>query len=103
VTRRTDGIVLSEDVNRNAWSDYINQADYPEADAVKLVDALMAAQKEEFEKRLPAGGTWSPGLSEAYWPDESDNDEFDLADAMREACDAVTARYEEIERETLGA
>lgn len=92
------------DKARNGWYDFINGGDYPPDVQDRLVDALLLAETNEFNSRLPDGWSWYPSTSMIIMPiDDSDGDteEIDLDVLQREACEAVTARYEEVEAAVL--
>lgn len=97
-----NGSSLSGDTQAAGWAAYINGGDYTDEQQASLVEALMAAQRAEFEARLPEGCHWYPTLSEVHGPVGTDIDDIDLDDLMGEAVEVVAGRYEQIEAETLG-
>lgn len=95
------GSDLSYSEHAHGWYAYIDGGDYPHDEQEKLVDALMSAQEKEFDDRLPDYCSWHPHVSEIIGPVDTDFD-IDIDETMREACEAVIDRFEEIEREAIG-
>ena len=106
-TLARNGGSLSYPVQVDGWYSYINDGPYTEEQQDKLADALMAAQEREFDAMLPPGCFWHPHTSEVTGPADADLDSAlagfaDIDAAMEAACERVTARFDEIEREALG-
>lgn len=95
------GSELSYAENVDGWYAYINGGDYLGDQQGKLTGAPMAAQEDEFDDLLPDNCFWHPHTSEITGPVDAVLD-IDLNEAMREACQVVIDRFEEIEREALG-
>lgn len=82
----------------NGWYDFINGADYTDAQQKELAETLLHEQANELNALLPDGWTWYPSTSEIIVPvDDEADEELDLDELVREASEAVQARYEEIE------
>jgi prevent-host-death family protein len=101
-TATTYGADFSSDKQTDGIYAYINGGDYSEEQQGKLVDAMMAALREEVDALLPEDVSWQPATSEFIHPV---GDELPEHEEMREifeaAWSAVEARYGAIEAEAL--
>lgn len=98
-----NGHTLSGDVQADGWMAYINGGDYSDTQQALLAEALMAAQRDAFDAKLPDGCHWYPTTSEIVGPvDAVFGDNFDLDEAMSEAANTVADAFDQIERDALG-
>jgi len=93
------GYRLSYAYQADGWYSYINNGEYTSDQQDALVSALMDAQREEVDNRLPDGCTWLPLLSEIIGPVDTTIDSVDQI--MDDATAAVIDRFAEIERSVL--
>jgi hypothetical protein len=101
-TQLACGSLLSREEQAGGWYAYINGGDYAAEEQELLVDALMEAQKDEFDTLLPEHCYWFPATSQIIGPVDVEHDFDDLDEVMTQAAESVIERYEEIEREALG-
>ena len=87
----------------DGWYSYINNGEYTSEQQDALVEALMGAQVEELNNRLPQGCYWLPRLGEIHGPITATLDGINLDEALAAAADAVAARFQEIEARVLGS
>jgi len=93
------GYRLSYTYQADGWYSYINNREYPSSIQDALVSALMDAQREEVDKRLPDGCTWLPLLSEIIGP--VDTTINNINQIMDNATAAVIDRFKEVEQSVL--
>lgn len=100
---------LSYPVVADGWISYIDGGDYNEDQTEVLVDALIHAQRDEVEKRLPSGCYWSMHTSEIIGPVGTEIDldldgrrEDPWREVMEDTAETVAERFADIERATLG-
>ena len=84
------------------WYSFIKDGAYTEKERDALVDALMDAQVEELNNRLPEGCYWLPRLGEIHGPITVNLKRINLDEALMMAADAVAERFEDIEAKVLG-
>jgi len=85
------------------WYAYIKDGAYTDKERNALVEALMDAQVEEFNRRLPEGCFWIPRLGEIHGPTTANLKHINLDEALMMAADAVAERFEDIEARVLGS
>lgn len=93
------GAYLGESEVADAWYGYINNGEYSPDGQGRIVNALIAAQRESVEERLPAGCRWDLTTAEIIGPVGADPG--DLAALLDESRAAIAARFEEIEAAAL--
>ena len=94
---------LSHIYQSGGWYSYIRDGAYTSKERNALVEALMAAQVEEFNRRLPEGCFWLPRLGEIHGPTTANLNGINLDLALKAAADAVAERFQEIEAKVLGS
>ena len=93
---------LSYAYHADGWYAYIKDGAYTSKERGALVDALVGAQVEELNRRLPEGCHWVPRLGEIHGPTNVNLNGIDIDLALMAAADAVAERFEEIEAKVLG-
>ena len=93
---------LSYIYQSGGWYCFIRNGAYTSKERGALVDALMNAQVEEFNRRLPKGCYWVPRLGEIHGPANVNLDGFNLELALKAAADAVAEHFQDIEAKVLG-
>jgi hypothetical protein len=87
----------------DGWTAYIRDGGYNDGQTATLVEALLSAQRDEVDDRLPDGCTWQPATSEIIGPTGTDlGEREDLDEVFASACQAVIVRFDEIESAALG-
>lgn len=62
-----------------------------------LAEALLHEEMNELNALLPEGWSWYPAISKIIRPVNDHADDLDLDELLRVACEAVQARFEDIE------
>lgn len=94
---------LSYAYHADGWYAYIRDGAYTAKERDMLVEALIGAQVEELNRRLPGGCHWVPRLGEIHGPTTATLDGINLDEALAAAADAVAERFEDIEAKVLGS
>lgn len=94
---------LSYIYQSGGWYCFIRNGAYTEKERIVLINALMDAQVEELNRRLPQGCYWLPRLGEIHGPANVNLGDINLDLALRAAADTVAARFQEIEARVLGS
>lgn len=94
---------LSYAYHADGWYAYIKDGAYTAKERNILVEALMGAQVDELNRRLPQGCHWIPRLGEIHGPASVTLGGINLDLALRAAADAVAERFQEIEAKVLGS
>lgn len=101
-TATTYGADFSHDKQVDGIHAYINGGDYSDEQQDKLVDAMMAALREEVDELLPEDASWQPATSEFIHPVGGDLPEHEeMREIFEAAWSAVEARFGAIETEAL--
>ena len=87
----------------SGWYAYIKDGAYTDEERNALVEALIGAQVEEFNRRLPEGCQWVPRLGEIHGPTTASLNGINLDEALAPAADTVAERFEAIEAKVLGS
>ena len=87
----------------SSWYSFIKDGAYTTKERGALVDALVGAQVEELNRRLPEGCHWVPRLGEIHGPTNVNLNGIDIDLALMAAADVVAERFEEIEARVLGS
>jgi len=94
---------LGRTYQSGGWYGFLKDGAYTEKERDALVEALMDAQVEEFNRRLPEGCFWIPRLGEIHGPTTANLKHINLDEALMMAADAVAERFEDIEARVLGS
>lgn len=95
-----NGSLLSEAVQADTWYQYLNG--YDRNDLIDaLADALLRAQQDEFNERLPQGCHWYMSTSEIIGPIDAVLP--DLETLMEQAAEAVDNQFSAIEATVAAA
>ncbi|QFG13278.1 hypothetical protein SEA_GILGAMESH_86 [Streptomyces phage Gilgamesh] len=86
-----------------SWYGHINNGERTAAQESAIVDALVDAQVEEFEARLPESHFWLIQTSELQYPADDDTEVGDLDEIRKQSVEAVCNRLPQIEAEALAA
>jgi hypothetical protein len=93
-----DSHLLGDVEYLDRWRAYVGSEGYDD-EQTAIVTALFNAQRDEFNKGLPAGCTWMPSLSQVHGP--AGTQLPDLAELMLHATAVVLECYLEIEADAL--
>lgn len=94
---------LSYTYQSGGWYCFIRNGAYTTKERIALINALMGAQVEELNRRLPQGCYWLPRLGEIHGPANVNLGGINLDLALKAAADAVAERFEDLEAEVLGS
>ena len=97
------GYKLSYVYQVGGWYCFIRDGAYTSRERCALVEALISAQVEELNQRLPQGCFWLPRLGEIHGPTNANLGSINLDLALKAAADAVAERFEDIEAKVLGS
>lgn len=92
----------SRDKELKGWVAYLGGGGYTDAQAGALAEKLLIEEMGEFNALLPDEWSWHPAVSEIVLPlDQRDAGRMDCVELLRQASEAVIARFEGIETEIL--
>lgn len=87
----------------DSWYSHINNGERTPEQESAIVDALIEAQVEEFEARLPESHYWLIDTSELQYPADDDTEIGDLEEIRQQSVEAVCNRLPQIEAVALAA
>lgn len=93
---------LSYAYHADGWYNFLKDGAYTAKERDALVNALIGAQVEELNRRLPGGCRWVPRLGEIHGPTNINLDGINLDEALAAAADAVAERFKAIKAKVLG-